>query len=182
MMRRWRRIRRKNLVFERGSVAVRGGWQSGALDIGMRGVVTSSVRVVAVVGVSDCAEVQDCRISIVTCVAQIRCQILLRGSNMNSDHGHSPPAPHLSRLRYDFSSSRRRWSPGTLPRLVSQSLPGAISGLGRSSRWRLTKSANSQPMKSIRLLPWDRGRRQTQQSDPLSPSSFPHWQIPLYQL
>ena len=44
MMRRWRRIRRKNLVFERGSVAIGGGWQSGALEVGRRGVVASSVR------------------------------------------------------------------------------------------------------------------------------------------
>lgn len=44
MMRRWRRIRRKYLVFERGSVASRGGWQSGALETERRGVVASSVR------------------------------------------------------------------------------------------------------------------------------------------
>ena len=44
MMRRWRRIRRKYFVFERGSVVIRGGWQSGVLDMGRRGVVASSVR------------------------------------------------------------------------------------------------------------------------------------------
>lgn len=59
MMRRWRRIRRKYLVFERGFVAVCGGLQSGVLDFGRRGVVASSVRggVGAVDDVSDCAEV-----------------------------------------------------------------------------------------------------------------------------
>lgn len=44
MMRRWRRIRRKHLVFERGSVPVRGAWQSGVLEVERRGVVASSVR------------------------------------------------------------------------------------------------------------------------------------------
>ena len=44
MMRRWRRIRRKDLVFERGSATVGGGWQSGVPEIGRRGVVISSVR------------------------------------------------------------------------------------------------------------------------------------------
>ena len=59
MMRRWRRIRRKYPVFERGSVAVRGAWQSIVLEIGRRGVVASSARggMGAVDGVSGCAEV-----------------------------------------------------------------------------------------------------------------------------